>query len=122
MRTFKTGDIWGGVTLYMPETFSQLAEKACDFVQNETDQDTHIMAGAGYGSGHQINSCVMYHTQGRQNPPALQRFTDIEPQLKDYGTMRTDSHLCFSEELSKFCGGSEAAGARERFVAPLHFH
>ncbi|RYP10556.1 hypothetical protein DL765_008060 [Monosporascus sp. GIB2] len=102
MKTFKSGDIWGGVTYYMPGTFSQLLQNACDFVYNETDEDTHIMCSAGYGFGHQAVTCVMYHTQGKENPPSLQRFTALEPQMKQMCTMRTSTHLGFCEELSNF--------------------
>lgn len=102
MKTFKSGAIWGGVTYYMPDTFSQLLQRACDFVHNETDEDTHIMCSIGYGFGHQAVTCVMYHTQGKENPPALQRFTTMEPQIKQMCTMRTSTHLGFCEELSKF--------------------
>ncbi|KAI0805367.1 hypothetical protein GGR55DRAFT_698342 [Xylaria sp. FL0064] len=57
---------------------------------------------AGYGFGHQAVSCVMYHTQGKENPPSLQRFTSIEPQIQQMCSMRMSTHLEFSEELSKF--------------------
>ncbi|KAI1346050.1 hypothetical protein F5Y01DRAFT_322163 [Xylaria sp. FL0043] len=102
MKTLKSGKIWGGVTYYAPGTFSQLLQKACEFVENETDHDTHIMCSAGYGFGHQAVSCVMYHTQGKENPPSLQRFTSIEPQIQQMCSMRMSTHLEFSEELSKF--------------------
>ncbi|RYC55300.1 hypothetical protein CHU98_g10910 [Xylaria longipes] len=102
MKTIKSGHIWGGITYYAPEAFSQLLEKACDFVENETDEDTHIMCSAGYGFGQQAVSCVMYHTRGEENPVSLQRFTSIEPQIPQMCSMRTSTHLDFSEELSKF--------------------
>lgn len=102
LRTFKSGDIWGGVTYYMPETFSQLVRAACDFALNEKDQDSHVMASAGYGFGHQVVTCVMYHVQGKEYPPSLQRFTTMEPQIKQMSTMRTSTHLNFCAELSKF--------------------
>lgn len=102
LRTFKDSRIWGGVTYYMPETFSQLARAACDFVLNEKDQDAHVMPGAGYGFGHQVVTCVMYHVGGKEDPPSLQRFTTMEPQIKQMSTMRTSTHLGFCDELSKF--------------------
>ncbi|ROT37823.1 FAD-binding domain-containing protein [Sodiomyces alkalinus F11] len=102
MKTFQSGDIWGGLTYYMPETFPQLIERTCDYAYNETDEDTHIMCSAGYGFGHQAITVVMYHTQGLENPPALQRFTAVEPQIKQMGSMRKSTHLDFCDELSKF--------------------
>ncbi|KAK2611675.1 hypothetical protein N8I77_005004 [Diaporthe amygdali] len=102
LRTFKAGNIWGAVTYYMPETFSQLVRGACDFALNEKDQDAHVMASAGYGFGHQVVTCVMYHVQGKENPPSLERFTAMEPQIKQMSTMRTATHLNFCDELSQF--------------------
>lgn len=107
MKTLPSGDIWGGVTYYMPGTFSELLQRACDFVHNETDNDTHIMCSIGYGFGHQAITCVMYHTKGKENPPALQRFTTIEPQMKQMCTMRTSKHSDFCEELSKFSSNGQ---------------
>ncbi|KAI3337551.1 hypothetical protein HD806DRAFT_518369 [Xylariaceae sp. AK1471] len=49
MKTFKLGNIWGGATYYTPGTFSQLLQKACEFVYNATDEDTHITCSVGYG-------------------------------------------------------------------------
>ncbi|KAG6362542.1 hypothetical protein INS49_007634 [Diaporthe citri] len=102
LRTFRAGDIWGGVTYYMPETFSQLARAACDFALNEKDQGAHVKASAGYGFGHQVVTCVMYHVQGKENAPSLRRFTTMEPRIKQMSTMRTSTHLGFYDELSKF--------------------
>ncbi|KAK8085467.1 FAD-binding domain-containing protein [Apiospora hydei] len=102
MKTFKPSNMWGGLTYYMPEAFPQLLERACEFVNNEADSDTHIMCSTGYGFGHQVTTCVMYHTRGIENPPSLQRFTSLEPQIKQLKTMRTASQLEFAGELAKF--------------------
>ncbi|KAI4592692.1 hypothetical protein KJ359_010594 [Pestalotiopsis sp. 9143b] len=102
VKTIKSDGIWGGVAYYMPGTFTEVLQRACDFVHNETDNKTHIMCSAGYGFGHQAVTCVMYHTGGIENPPSLQRFTSIEPQISQMNTMRTGKHLDFCEELSKF--------------------
>jgi hypothetical protein len=85
----------------MPGTFSEVLESACDFVSNETDEDTHIMCSVGYGFGHQVVTCVMYHTRGEENPPALQPFTKVQPQIEQMCSMRIGRHLEFCDELSK---------------------
>ncbi|KJZ76358.1 hypothetical protein HIM_04087 [Hirsutella minnesotensis 3608] len=103
MRTIKSGKIWGGVTYYMPDALPQLLENTYQFVHDDNpDEDTHIMCSAGYGFGHQALTCVMYHTEGKVNPPALQPFTSLQPQIDQMGTLRVSSHLGFSQELSKF--------------------
>ncbi|KAI1370392.1 FAD-binding domain-containing protein [Hypoxylon crocopeplum] len=106
MTTFPSANIWGGVTFYMSDnvfdTFSQLIRNACDFACNESDQDAHGMFSIGYGFGHQAVTCVMYHTQGKENPPSLQRFTNMESQVKQMSTMRISTHRGFVDELSNF--------------------
>ncbi|KAI0836401.1 hypothetical protein F5Y06DRAFT_305374 [Hypoxylon sp. FL0890] len=106
MKTFKSADIWGGVTFYMSEnifdTFSQLIHSACDFVYNEEDRDAYGIFSIGYGFGHQAVTSVMYHTQGKENPPSLQRFTSLDNQIKEMCTLRTSTHYGFTEELSNF--------------------
>lgn len=106
MNTFKSADIWGGVTIYMSdnmaETFSQLIHNACDFVHGDPDQNVHAMFSIGTFFGHQAVTCVMYDTQGKENPPSLQRFTGMENQVKEASTMRTSTHRGFVDELSKY--------------------
>lgn len=102
MKTLKSRDIWGGVTYYAPETFPHILSAAYDFVYNETDEDSHVMCSAGYGFGFQAVTCVMYHTQGKVNAPSLQRFTAVQPQIEQMGTMRVAAHSEFCEELSRF--------------------
>lgn len=85
MRTFQAEDIWGGGVYYMLDAFAQLMQQACDFAYHETDPDSHIMASAGYGFGHQVVTCVMDHTKGMENPPALQRFTNWSRKSRRWG-------------------------------------
>ncbi|KAF2873718.1 hypothetical protein BDV95DRAFT_351819 [Massariosphaeria phaeospora] len=102
MNTFELGPIWGGVTYYMPDAFSQLVHATVDFVNNEVDEDTHIMSSAGYAFGNHVATCCMYQTKGLENPPSLQRFTSLPHQIEGYGTMRTSTHIDFCNELSNF--------------------
>jgi hypothetical protein len=102
MKTLESGNLWGGITYYMPDTFGQLIEASVDFVQNEVDLDTHLMSSTGYAFGHQVVTCCMYHTKGQENPPSLQRFTSLPSQIEQYGSMRTGTHIEFCNELSNF--------------------
>jgi hypothetical protein len=102
MRTFETKSIWGGVTFFMPSAFSLLTQATVEFVNNEVDEDTHVIASAGYAFGHNVVTCCMYQTQGLEKPPSLQPFTSIPDQIDSYSTMRTATHIEFCEELSSF--------------------
>lgn len=102
MQTIPSGPMWGGVAYYMPDTFPQLIEASVDFVQNEADEDTHIMSSAGYAFGHNVATCCMYHTKGVEKAPSLQRFTSLPNQNPGYGSLRTGTHIDFCNELSNF--------------------
>ncbi|KAF1992666.1 FAD-binding domain-containing protein [Amniculicola lignicola CBS 123094] len=102
LKTIPSSDIWGGVAYYIPDTFGQLIEATVDFVNNETDEDTHIMSSAGYGFGHDVCTCCMYHLKGDKEAPALKRFTTLPGAIEGYGTLRTGDHMNFCDELSKF--------------------
>lgn len=102
MNTFATHDIWGGITFLMPNAFRPLIEATVAFVNNETDEDTHIMSSAGYAFGHHVVTCCMYQTQGVMEPPSLQPFTSIPDQIDSYSTMRTGTHINFCKEMSGY--------------------
>jgi hypothetical protein len=102
MKTFPSGNMWGGITYFMPTAFGQLIDASVDFVQNEEDLDTHLMSSTGYAFGQHVVTCCMYQTQGQENPPSLQRFTSLPDQIEQYGSMRTASHIEFCNELSNF--------------------
>lgn len=102
MKTIVSSKIWGGIAYYIPETFGQLIEATVDFVNNETDEDTHVMSSAGYGFGQDVTTCCMYHLNGDKEAPALQRFRSLPGMVEGYSTLRTSDHMNFCEELSKF--------------------
>ncbi|KAI2772256.1 FAD-binding domain-containing protein [Daldinia loculata] len=118
MKTFKSGPIWGGITYYHPEVTEEvfpLIDSICGFPHDgypyggEHDKDTHLMYSVSYGFGQKVVACVMYHTQGEENPRALREYTGVEStidfgyrRIKEMCTMRTSTQLEFCEELSKF--------------------
>ncbi|KAH8595898.1 hypothetical protein B0O99DRAFT_594194 [Bisporella sp. PMI_857] len=113
MKTFESGNIWGGATYYLPGTFPEVLQGACDLVNTEIDENTHIMCSVGYGYGQQIVICLMWHTKGVENAPSLQRFTSIQPQVVQMNTMRTSTHIGFCDELSNFT----ADGSRQFYAS-----
>lgn len=101
METFPSGPMWGGVSVHMADSLGPLIQATVDFVQNETDEDTHIMSSAGYAFGHNVATCCLYHTKGVEKPASLERFTSL-PSIPGYGELRTSTHIEFCNELSKF--------------------
>jgi FAD/FMN-containing dehydrogenase len=102
MRTIPSSEIWGGVAYYMPDSFGQLLEATVEFVNNATDEDTHIMSSAGYGFGQDVCTCCMYHLKGDKEAPALEPFRSLPGFFESYSTLRTGDHMNFCNELSNF--------------------
>lgn len=102
MKTIASREIWGGSVYYPPQAIPQMLQSACDFAQNEDDQDAHIMCSIGYGYGHLVAPSVLYHTEGKVNPLSLQRFTSVQPQIEQMTTLRTAPLTSFYKELSDF--------------------
>lgn len=95
-------EIWGGVVYYAPDTFGALIEATVDFVENEVDEDTHVMSSAGYGFGQDVCTCCVYHLKGDKEAPALKRFTELPGLVEGYASLRMGRHVDFCEELSGF--------------------
>lgn len=102
MKTIPSSDMWGGIAYFMPETFGQLIDATVDFVDNGTDEDTHVISSVGYAFGQLVTTCCMYHTKGVEDAPALQRFTSLPGFIEPHSTLRTDEHMSFCEEFSSF--------------------
>ena len=102
MSTFATHDIWGGIIFFMPNAFRPLIEATVTFVNNETDEDTHVISSAGYAYGHHVVTCCLYQTHGDMNSPSLQPFTSIPDQIDSYSTTRTGTHIDFCKEMSGY--------------------
>jgi len=93
LETFEQGSFWGGVIYYPITTASQQLAAFYDFAKNSNYDDySAIIQSFGF-SGGQGSAVVngLYYTKPQANPPALQGFTAIEPQLAS--TMRIDSLL-----------------------------
>lgn len=102
MNTFASAHIWGGVTANMPTVFPEMIERIYDFVHDEDDENTHIMCSTAFSHGHEVASCVMYHTESKVDPPSLQCFSTLQPQMEHYSTRRNATNLGFVDELSHF--------------------
>ncbi|OCL06347.1 FAD-binding domain-containing protein [Glonium stellatum] len=102
MKTFESQKMWGGIIYYLPDAFPQHIQAAYDYATAETpDEDTHLICSAGYGYGHQVVTTLVYHTKGEENPPPLQPFTAIQPQIDQMTTLRSTTHLGLCDEISK---------------------
>lgn len=98
LETFEQGSFWGGVIYYPITTASQQLTAFYNFAKNPNyDEYSAIIQSFGFSGGRgsaAVNG--LYYTKPQANPPALQGFTAIEPQLAS--TMRIDSLLNLSVE------------------------
>lgn len=83
LRTFKQGQLWGGVVYYDSSTATQQLEALFDFA-NDTNYDEYasIILSFGYAAGK--GSAIVNNLEYIKpviNPTVFQPFTAIQPQL-----------------------------------------
>lgn len=94
MRTFKQGRFWGGTVLYFPNSFpSQVEAYVKELKDPEATDETHIMLGAGYSAAFAQVSDIMcmnqvYYTKEVENPPVLDPYVNMQPQLDQMRSVR----------------------------------
>ena len=93
IETFDQGPFWGGVVYYPIATASHQLKALYNFTQDpEYDEYSAIIVRFGYRQGHGVAAINgLYYTKPQVNPPKLQPFTAIEPQLAS--TVRIGSLL-----------------------------
>ena len=101
MQTFTQGEMLGGLISYNSSAFPDVAKAFTDFTFDpKPDPDAHVIAAASFVQGMEAAVANIYHSQPSPNPPSLEPFIRIQPQLAS--TLRTDSLLNFTEEQSAF--------------------
>ncbi|KAH8755813.1 hypothetical protein F5883DRAFT_469218 [Diaporthe sp. PMI_573] len=94
MRTFKQGKFWGGTTFYFPNSFpGQVEAYVKELRDPEATDETHIMIGAGYSAAFAQVSDIMcmnqvYYTKEVENPPVLEPYVNMQPQLDQMRSVR----------------------------------
>ena len=102
MITFQQGAFWGGFVFYAPSTFPQHLKALNDLATNPNyDVYAHVIVSYGYGLGAFAVTNTIYYTKGPSpNPPALQPFASIQPQLEN--TLRAAELLNFTDEQGAY--------------------
>ncbi len=99
MSIFQQGDMWGGSIIYDISTSPQLFQALYHFVVDPAhDTATHFIWSGGIAQGFKAAMSNMYYSKPEPNPPALQEFTAIQPQLPGMNTLRIDSLMNFAKE------------------------
>lgn len=94
MRTFKNGRFWGGSVFYFPNSFpGQVEAYVKELKDPEATNETHIMIGAGYSAAFAQVSDIMcmnqvYYTKEVENPPVLEPYVNMQPQLDQMRSVR----------------------------------
>ncbi|ROV94342.1 hypothetical protein VMCG_08650 [Cytospora schulzeri] len=92
LRTFKQGKIWGGFLFYFAPSFPSQLEALVQVLHDPVEsKKTHLMVSIGYSS--MFGSDVMclnqpYYLDAVENPPVLDAFSKMQPQIDALNTMR----------------------------------
>ena len=109
LRTFKQEKLWGGTVFYFAPSFPSQVEALVNELHNPTaSKETHLMISIGYSPmyGKEV-LCLnqAYYTQAVENPPVLDPFTKMQPQIDAMNTMRLHS---LKDAANEQAGSSQA--------------
>lgn len=91
MKTFKQGPFWGGSVFYFATSFpGQIEALVTEIQKPNATEETQLMISIGYAAAFGAIVCQnqVYYTQDFQNPPVLEPFTAIEPQIDSLNSLR----------------------------------
>lgn len=96
LRTFEQGQVFGGTVFYFAPSFpSQVEALVAELKKPDASPETHLMVSLGFSA--MINKDAImclnqpYYTKAVENPPELDPFTNVQPQIPQMNTMRLHS-------------------------------
>lgn len=101
MRTFEQGEMWGGRVSYLESHFPTQLEALYNLTTDEeSDQYIHLLISIGFAANYGGMMCqnTAYYTQSVQNPPVLQPFTTMQPQISELSSLRLGLPKNFTDE------------------------
>lgn len=108
-RTFKQGKIWGGFVYYFAPTFPSQLEALVKVLNDPVEgKRTHLMVSTGYSAlfGDDV-MCLNqpYYLDEVGNPPVIDVFSKMQPQVDALNTMRLQT---VSEAAQEQAGGTQS--------------
>ena len=117
LRTFKQGKIWGGTVFYFAAGFpGQIDALVSELHKPDASKDTHLMISIGYAAMFGNNLMCLnqpYYLEAVENPPVLDPFTKIQPQIDAMNTMRLQTLAEAANEQA------QSAQTQVRYVSSL---
>ncbi|PQE14054.1 oxidoreductase FAD-binding protein [Rutstroemia sp. NJR-2017a BBW] len=110
LRTFAQSPFWGGsVYYYQPSFPSQIEALVTEMQKPNPSTQTQIMISIGYAAAFGMVACQnqVYYTEDVQNPPVLEPFTAIEPQIDALNSLRPLTLTSASSEQASDAKGSQ---------------
>lgn len=109
LRTFKQGKIWGGYSFYFAPNFPSQLEALVQVLHDPVEsKKTHLMVSIGYSA--MFGSDIMclnepYYLDAVENPPVLDVFSKMQPQMDALNTMRLQT---VTEAAAEQAGGIQS--------------
>ncbi|KAH7303064.1 hypothetical protein B0I35DRAFT_384423 [Stachybotrys elegans] len=101
LRTFKQGPFWGGAVFYFPDQFpAQIKALVDELNKPHASEETHIMISLFFAAqmGQVMGLNQVYYTQEVENPPEIQPFVAMQPQMDQLNSMRMTTVKAAAEE------------------------
>lgn len=92
LRTFKQGKIWGGFLFYFTPAFPSQLEALVQVLHDPVESKrTHLMISTGYSAMFGSDAICLnqpYYLDAVENPPVLDVFSKMQPQMDALNTVR----------------------------------
>ncbi|KAH9908353.1 FAD-binding domain-containing protein [Xylariomycetidae sp. FL2044] len=91
MRTFQQGPFWGGAVFYFPDQFpAQIEALSHEINKPDASDETHIMISLFFAAqfGQVMGLNQVYYTREVENPPEIQPFVSMQPQVEQLNSMK----------------------------------
>lgn len=100
VRAFKSANLSGSITHYVPESFSLLAEAVVLFTKSESAGDRRVMFSAGYGFGRRLNTCCCFQARDMENHAEFLPFASLPGRVQEQSPVQTSSNLAICDDLA----------------------
>ncbi|OTB00881.1 hypothetical protein M426DRAFT_75490 [Hypoxylon sp. CI-4A] len=100
LRVFEQGPLWGGKVFYFQPSFSSQIQGLVDYLHSPNpDREIHICVSLGYAPPLGDIMCMNDIFCSRpEKPNALVPFADVQPQIDQMKSLRSDSLKGFTDE------------------------
>ena len=114
IATFEQGKLWGEDVYYGAELFPEQVQALADYTTHKSaDEYAHLLLSVGYAAmfGGTTAQNLVYYTKPQANPPTLQPFVSMRPQIEAHKKLHIDTLKGFADDQAKCSPPGQRSGS-----------